>query len=309
MLTSISNRLRHFFHVVSNVRPIVWIGLYVLLMPIFAFIYWGLPDSQFRIPDGATTDYGSWLYYSIVTITTLGFGDYTPAHGWAQGVTAVEVMCGLIILGFFLNAVGSMKSEIDVESELEKQRLLHKAEEKEKLVKTIPSLMHTLNTFLAYCYAVTTPGRDKDDGAGDFNPDFSFSDLSGMFAPSGLPIDHSTKPAVERLMSCASRTSLFIDSLQTRVDLTLWPALLEDCFGFVANYQLFSAVDIFNPVNETEAEKKSLAAEISEVKDPAAAGERLRPVVELYHFIRENGALARDIETKITSLVSAPEAE
>ena len=103
MHPSFSDKVRHFFHVVSNIRPIVWIGIYVCITPIFALIYWALPDGQFRIPDNAGTDYGSWLYYSIVTITTLGFGDYTPAHGWAQAVTAIEVMCGLIFLGFFLN--------------------------------------------------------------------------------------------------------------------------------------------------------------------------------------------------------------
>ena len=74
-------------YVVSNIRPIVWIALYVALVPVFALIYWWLPDSQFRIPDSAGTDFGSWVYYSIVTITTLGFGDYTPAHGWAQAVS------------------------------------------------------------------------------------------------------------------------------------------------------------------------------------------------------------------------------
>lgn len=100
-LQNLSNKTRHFFHVVSNIRPIIWIGSYVLITPIFALIYWALPDSQFRIPEGAGTDFGSWFYYSIVTITTLGFGDYTPAHGWAQAVTAVEVTCGLVFLGFF----------------------------------------------------------------------------------------------------------------------------------------------------------------------------------------------------------------
>ena len=111
---TISDRLKHFFHVVSNIRPIVWIALYVAVIPLFALIYQAIPAGQFRIPDGGTTDFGSWLYYSIVTITTLGFGDYTPTQGIAQSVTAVEVMCGLIFLGLFLNAVGSMKSEIDV---------------------------------------------------------------------------------------------------------------------------------------------------------------------------------------------------
>ena len=110
MNEAVSNKLKHFWKVVSNVRPIVWICLYICLMPLFALVYYLMPDGQFRIPQDAGTDFGSWLYYSIVTITTLGFGDYTPAHGWAQAVTAIEVMCGLIFLGFFLNSVGSMKS-------------------------------------------------------------------------------------------------------------------------------------------------------------------------------------------------------
>lgn len=197
----ISNRIRHFFHVVSNVRPIIWIGSYIGLMPVFAFIYWLLPDGQFRIPDGAGVDFGSWLYYSIVTITTLGFGDYTPANGWAQAVTAIEVMCGLTILGFFLNAVGSMKSEIDVTSEIEKQRQLHSAAEKDKLIKMKPVLLKRLNTFIYNC-------------------------------------ENNAKESV--LTRSAFNISLALDSLQTRVDLTEWPDLLENCFSLVADCQIFT---------------------------------------------------------------------
>ncbi len=197
----VSDRIRHFFHVVSNVRPIIWIGSYIGLVPVFAVIYWLLPDGQFRIPDGAGTDFGSWLYYSIVTITTLGFGDYTPAHGWAQTVTAVEVMCGLTILGFFLNAVGSMKSEIDVDAEIEKQRILHSAAEKDKLTKMSPLLLKRLNTFIYHCE------------------------------------NNSPENVLTR---AAFNISLALDSLQTRVDLAEWPELLENCFTLVADCQIFT---------------------------------------------------------------------
>lgn len=197
----VSDRIRHFFHVVSNVRPIIWIGSYIGLVPVFALIYWALPDSQFRIPDGAGVDFGSWLYYSIVTITTLGFGDYTPAHGWAQCVTAVEVMCGLTILGFFLNAVGSMKSEIEVDAEIEKQRKLHSASEKDKLTKMAPLLLKRLNTFIYHC---------------------------------------ESKSPANKLVRSAFNISLALDSLQTHVDLTEWPSLLEECFTLVADCQIFT---------------------------------------------------------------------
>lgn len=313
---TISNRLRHFFHVVSNVRPIVWIISYVCLMPVFALIYWALPDGQFRIPDGAGTDFGSWIYYSIVTITTLGFGDYTPAHAWAQAVTAVEVMCGLIILGLFLNAVGSMKSEIDVESEIEKQKKVHFAMEKEKLMKSFPAVLHNINKFLAYCYAVTTPLSKRNDADAEYNPDFKFSDMQDLFKPSGLPFDQTRMPAVERLMKCASQTSLSLDSLETRVDLTLWPELLEDCFTFVANWQMFSSFDVLSDkatsllgkgdtADEKEAENK-ISTQIAEYKGNMETNPSgLREIDELYHFIRENAAIAKKLETAVTQIANS----
>lgn len=302
MKTDISNRVRHFFHVVSNIRPIVWIGLYVVVTPVFALIYMALPDWQFRIPDGAGTDFGSWLYYSIVTITTLGFGDYTPAHGWAQAVTAVEVMCGLIFLGLFLNAVGSMKSEIDVASEIEKQRQLHQAEQKERLLKNIPRLLHSLNTFLAYCYAATTPVDSRKSDDASYNPDFSFNDLAGIFDPSGLSIDNSRRPVVERLLSSASSTSLLLDSVQNSVDLRQWPQVLEDCFSFVASYQMFSATDALSALEKDDrAAMSQLIAgwkgELTFDGDP-----QLQPVGELFSFIKENASLALDLETQLSSI-------
>lgn len=262
MIKKISDWFKHFFHVVSNIRPLVWISLYVALMPIFAVIYDVLPDSQFRIPDGAGTDFGSWLYYSIVTITTLGFGDYTPAHGWAQAVTAIEVMCGLVFLGFFLNAVGSMKSEIDIESELEKQRRVHARMESDKFRKNIPLLLHRLNTYIDYCREVMKPGATKARG--------------------------------ERLVSGALHTSLFLDSLQTKVDLTLWPKVLEDSFAFVANYQMFEGQDVPDswPHNDKEAAEAQYATGRS-----------------FYNFVKETSRLAEDLETEATKFAATQQSD
>ena len=272
---SFSDRLKHFWHQVSNIRPIVWISLYIALVPLFAIIYWWLPDSQFHIPDGGAVDYGGWLYYSIVTITTLGFGDYTPVHPISQTITAVEVLLGLIIIGFFLNAVGSMKSEIDVESELEKQKRVHNATELNKLVKNTPVFLHKLNLFLSYCYAVTTP-LNKRGGIPKFNENFTAEDMVDMHKPTGLAEDHSKRSAIESLMKCTSSVCFYLDSLQLRIDLSLWPVLLEDCFAFVANYQMLSTIDVESA-----------------------------PDTELIHFIRTNASLARNMETQLTQIAAS----
>lgn len=231
MLNYLSNRIRHLFHVISNVRPIIWMGLYLCLIPIFALIYHWLPDGQFRIPDAGGVDYGSWLYYSIVTITTLGFGDYTPCGAGAQAVTAIEVGFGLAVMGFFLNAVGSMKSEIDIDTEVEKQRLLHESLENDKLLKSIPMLLHKINQYLSHCNQPSTDGSKEH-------------------------------VRLSTILKSGSITALCLDSLQNRVDLALWPELLENCFSFVASYQMFS-------VEDAAEEKGSLEEFISKTKNLA----------------------------------------
>lgn len=311
---TLSDRLKHFFHVVSNIRPIVWIGIYVAITPIFALIYWVLPDGQFRIPDGGTTDFGSWLYYSIVTITTLGFGDYTPAHGWAQCVTAVEVMCGLIFLGFFLNAVGSMKSEIDISSEQERQRMLHESAEKDKLLKSIPMVLHTLNTFLSYCYALTTPREKRISEEAEYNPDFQFNDMYQLYGPSGLPLDNTRMPVVNRLIKSLQHASLVLDSLQSNVDLTLWPEILENSFRFVANTQMFDSEDALlekpnllfghdTDMSVAEAESRISNDIRSHSGEPDLNTSReLRPIVELYLLIKQNAGTARNLELSLSTI-------
>ncbi len=208
---NISDRLKHFWHVISNVRPIVWMLLYLCAIPVFALIYYWLPDGQFRIPDGAPTDYGSWLYYSMVTITTLGFGDYTPAHGLAQAVTAIEVGWGITLLGFFLNAVGSMKSEIDVTSALEKQRRLHYSMEQDKIKQYLPLILHRLDHYATYCTQYTSKGSPVSDS--------------------------------KTLLDEAIRLSLFMDSISTKIDLTLWPEVIDNCFALISEVQLHEYSD------------------------------------------------------------------
>lgn len=315
---SISDRLKHFFHVVSNIRPIVWIGIYIIAIPIFALFYWGMPAGQFRLPDGGTTDFGSWIYYSIVTITTLGFGDYTPMHPLSQAVTAIEVMCGLIFLGFFLNAVGSMKSEIDVASEIEKQKRLKEAADREQLLKAIPGLINCINSFLAFCYAVTTPLAERaQDDEPEYNPDFTFNDMRDLFKPSDLPIDNTRLPAVERLFKAASRVSMTLDSLQNGLDLLQWPKLLEDAFSFVADYQMFASEDAFtihpaiyfsDNITKVKATDEELSSAIENYSgDLKDAPDKIQPVVELYFFIKKNADVARDIETQLINISSTKE--
>ncbi|MDE6076126.1 MAG: hypothetical protein K2G29_00185, partial [Muribaculaceae bacterium] len=100
-----------------------------------------------------------------------------------------------------------------------------------------------------------------------------------------------------------------------RIDLTLWPDVLENCFAFVANYQMFSSTDSLSgqaidllkdaTVSGTDAEKK-ISNEISVFKgDPdIKKTDELQPVVELYFFIKENAKRAIQLEQELTRIAN-----
>jgi hypothetical protein len=51
-----------------------------------------------------------YLYFSIVTITTLGYGDMTPITNYSRFLVGLESILGIIVIGLFLNSL-SKKSE------------------------------------------------------------------------------------------------------------------------------------------------------------------------------------------------------
>jgi hypothetical protein len=73
---------------------------YVLVGLLFAFIYLAvdeLRDGPFFAQEGPHAQ-SEFLYYSFVSLTTLGFGDLSPAVGLPQALTVLEALTGQIFL-------------------------------------------------------------------------------------------------------------------------------------------------------------------------------------------------------------------
>lgn len=49
-----------------------------------------------------TPPYWSHLYYSVVTFTTLGYGDFSPIEGFSRFFSAVQALLGLLLTSLFL---------------------------------------------------------------------------------------------------------------------------------------------------------------------------------------------------------------
>lgn len=74
---------------------------YVVIILYFGFIYSNIPD----IFSEENSTFGSALYLSVITITTLGYGNITPASNLSMGFIALESIVGIIYIALFSGAI------------------------------------------------------------------------------------------------------------------------------------------------------------------------------------------------------------
>jgi hypothetical protein len=92
------NRILHHRRVTSE-TILGALCVYVLIGLLYAFLYLAVADFRdtFFAQPGAH-EQSEYLYFSFVTLTTLGFGDLSPAPGLPQALTVSEALLGNIFL-------------------------------------------------------------------------------------------------------------------------------------------------------------------------------------------------------------------
>ncbi|MFT7008832.1 MAG: hypothetical protein ACJAXJ_003375 [Colwellia sp.] len=70
---------------------------------IFGTIFYLSPPSSFT---GLDDSFITSFYYSVVTFTTLGYGDISPLTSWGRIIVMIEVILGYITLGSFVFLIG-----------------------------------------------------------------------------------------------------------------------------------------------------------------------------------------------------------
>ena len=75
-----------------------WAAFTLWVIIIFATLYCTVNIDYGEHPTGLSP-----LYFSVVTLTTLGYGDAVPASLPAQVIAILEVLCGYMLLGGLLS--------------------------------------------------------------------------------------------------------------------------------------------------------------------------------------------------------------
>lgn len=162
-------------------RPLfIFIG-YILIICVFAIFYSYSPEKAF----GKDLNGLESIYLSVITITTLGYGDITPKNDFGMIATSLESILGILIIGLFINSSWKNFSEKIDKQQSEKIKSSLKESNKSNLLSYYSFLSTVINDYKRAAFELTTPMGERNEKDG-FKYDFKFSDLQDLLNPSLL---------------------------------------------------------------------------------------------------------------------------
>lgn len=105
--------MRRLLHLVNEVSLLALTSALWATIVAFAGGYWWLAEHGslvFTWDSSGAPNFGDCLYFSIVTISSLGYGDIRPI-GWARLLVGAEVLIGLAFLGLLVAKISSVKQD------------------------------------------------------------------------------------------------------------------------------------------------------------------------------------------------------
>lgn len=292
-----------------NSSPRLWGIAYFGAVPIFAFIYSLMPGDwfQYGCESNNLSNFLNSLYFSTITITTLGYGDIYPIHLLSKIIVVLESLFGILSIGFFLNAVALKKSKIDANDEKKNNEVKYFLNEKIKLSRQYVILEPYLKNYIDYAIMVSTP-IEKRTNELKYNPEFDFQDLHDLYGPSLRLADSFTEPVISHFYKALHGLETRIESLLSTVDLTLWPDLENLLLRIVRSFrELDHESVILSYMNTTFGGVKATTVQSELIKNwnekvdyyPSNA---INSFVALYNLIRTTVPLAQDADRQLLEI-------
>lgn len=288
--------------------PKVCGGLYFVSIPIFALIYALAPADWFHYENGSLSNFLDSLYFSTITITTLGFGDIYPTATVSKILVTSESILGVLFIGLFLNAIAFRKSEMDAAEEKKKLEIEQKRNAAFKLSRQYVILKPHMENYIDLATIISTPIMNR---TGDFkyNPDFKFNELYDLYNPTMRLCDGCKEPAIVHFYKALHNLEKRLESLLANVDLSYWRDLEDEIIKIlgVFNEHIYESAilayipSVFGSKTLVEAQSRLIEnwnQEISYLPSNAINGP-----VDLYYLIKGSVPLAQKINSQIAKIV------
>ena len=278
-------------------RPHHYGILYLSLIPIYAMLYYFVPSII-----GSERSYLECLYFSTVTITTLGYGDIIPLDEAGQIVTASEALLGVVAIGLFLNAVASARSDIVRKEEAEKDAKSYRDSQQARLNGHYSLMRPIIERYIFFSIAITQP---KGSDSRQYDPDFSLNDMRDLYKPSGLMRENLLKPAIYGYFDSIEDLHNEISDLVKNVDLRCFPNIEFSSLKLVDIITNFDYSNFILSATETSAGGRKLSDMVEEMLGGYSGnyqphGDNLIDAyIALYYQIRNIMKVLPDLEREI----------
>ena len=110
-----------------NSSPKTYGWIYLGSIPFFTLLF-----CVFSTQLGMNKSFGEILYFNIVTITTLGYGDLTPTTTFGKLLGSVEALLGIMLFGLFLNSLSHAREDEILQGEQRRDK-----QKKDELKKSL----------------------------------------------------------------------------------------------------------------------------------------------------------------------------
>ena len=258
--------------------------LYLLLIPVFATVYYFFP-----LIIGSGRSYIECLYFSTVTITTLGYGDIVPRGELGRIVTAIQSLLGVILIGLFLNAIASARSDFIREKQGEKEARAYIESERSRLVGHFTLLRPIIERYRICATQVSQPIDSKEQS---YSPSFTLNDMRDLYKPTRLMTEGYMRPAIDGYFNALASLHGEISDLIKNVDLRCFENIQVNCLNIVRVINDFDYSEAILSAQHTTAGSDKLSDLVSKMLaeyegDYRPAGSNIIDgYIVLYHQIK-----------------------
>lgn len=97
----LAEKFDHFTHDLFKIYKVQRFFLLILLLVLTASFI--VPQLEKSYPNAKIQSFGDGLWWSIITITTVGYGDKVPLSPWGKVIGSLLAISGVILLGITIS--------------------------------------------------------------------------------------------------------------------------------------------------------------------------------------------------------------